>query len=245
MEGTMTIAQPLVLAVDDDAGILRLVQLELEAQGLRVHTAQSGPESIAKAEEEKPDVAVVDLRMPVMDGIETMKKLREGASIPAILLTGLSGTADTISGLNHGADDYLAKPFNPSELGARVRAVLRRTAASEDVKVVNCANGVAIDLVRRLVRRDGEILSLTRSEWMLLEHLARNPGKVILSSDLLSSVWGSEYREELQYLRVWISRLRAKLEKEPGDPQIIKTFSNVGYKLQALQDQPGQPAQAP
>ncbi|SRR6266545_1012999 len=232
----MTATQPLVLAVDDDAGILRLLQLELESQGLRVRTAQSGAESIALAAEEKPDVAVVDLRMPQMDGIETMNKLRESASIPVILLTGMSGTADTISGLNHGADDYVSKPFNPSELGARVRAVLRRTAAPEEAKTVTCANGVSIDLVRRLVRRDGEILSLTRTEWMLLEHLANNPGKVILSRDLLSAVWGPEYREELQYLRVWISRLRAKLEQDPGEPQIIKTFSNVGYKLIPLEE---------
>lgn len=232
----MTATQPLVLAVDDDVGILRLVQLELESQGLRVKTALSGAESIALAAEEKPDVAVVDLRMPQMDGIETMDKLREAAAIPVILLTAMGGTADTISGLNRGADDYVSKPFNPSELSARVRAVLRRTAAPEEARTVACANGVSIDLVRRLVRRDDEILSLTRTEWMLLEHLAQNPGKVILSRDLLSAVWGMEYREELQYLRVWISRLRGKLESDPGDPQIIKTFSNVGYKLAALEE---------
>ncbi len=232
----MSIEQPLVLAVDDDAGILRLLQLELESQGLRVKTAQSGEESIRLATEETPDVAVVDLRMPRMDGIETMNRLRETASIPVILLTGMSGTADMISGLNHGADDYVAKPFNPSELGARVRAVLRRSSVSEDTKVVNCANNVSIDLVRRLVRKNGEILSLTRTEWMLLEHLAGNPGKVILNRDLLSAVWGPEYREELQYLRVWISRLRAKLEKGEGETEIIKTFSNVGYKLLPLEE---------
>jgi DNA-binding response OmpR family regulator len=234
--------QPLVLAVDDDAGMLRLLRTELEFQGLRVRTAMSGEESVLIAADEKPDLALVDLLMPAMDGIQTMTRLRETNPMPVILLTGMGRTEDMIRGLNHGADDYIAKPFNPDELGARVRAVLRRASAPEEVRMVECANNVSIDLSRRLVRKDGQILSLTRAEWMLLEYLAGNAGKVILSRDLLSAVWGTEYREELQYLRVWISRLRSKLEKEPGDPQIIKTFSNVGYKLEAQTPQTPFPA---
>jgi two-component system KDP operon response regulator KdpE len=225
--------QPLVLAVDDDAGMLRLLRMELEYQGLRVCTASSGEESVAVATAEKPDVALVDLLMPKMDGIQTMSRLREANPMPVILLTGMGRSEDVIRGLNNGADDYIAKPFNPDELGARVRAVLRRAGAPEENRTVVCDNGVSIDLKRRLVRKQGELVSLTRTEWMLLEHLASNPGKVILSRDLLGSVWGPEYREELQYLRVWVSRLRAKLEREPGEPRIIKTFSNVGYKLEA------------
>jgi two-component system KDP operon response regulator KdpE len=227
--------QPLVLAVDDDAGILRLLRMELEYQGLRVCTANSGEESVVMAVAEKPDLALVDLVMPKMDGIQTMTRLREANPMPVILLTGLGRSEDVVRGLNNGADDYIAKPFNPDELGARVRAVLRRAAAPEESRIVNCDNEVTIDLTRRLVRKQGDLVSLTRTEWMLLEHLASNPGKVILSRDLLSSVWGTEYREELQYLRVWVSRLRAKLEREPGDPQIIKTFSNVGYKLETCE----------
>jgi two-component system KDP operon response regulator KdpE len=133
-----------------------------------------------------------------------------------------------------GADDYLVKPFNPEELSARVRAVLRRgfrpTAGSENI--VRVAN-VEIDLNRRLVKKGGEVVSLTRTEWMLLQHLAANAGKVMLNTELLSKVWGPEYRDDLQYLRVWVSRLRSKLEPDPSNPTIIKTLQGIGYLLDA------------
>ena len=223
--------EPLVLAVDDEAGVLRLIKLELTTQGFRVITAGGGEEALRMAEEQRPDIALLDIVMPDMTGLEVMRKLRERTTIPIILLTAKGGDADKVRGLELGADDYLAKPFSPEELSARVRAVLRRTIGSSSTENIVRVNNIEIDLNRRLVKRDGEIVTLTRTEWLLLQVLASNPGKIMLNPELLSKVWGPEYRDDLQYLRVWVSRLRRKLEAEPSKPQLIKTFQGIGYML--------------
>jgi two-component system, OmpR family, KDP operon response regulator KdpE len=220
---------PLVLAVDDEPGILRLIKLELSTQGYRVVTASGGEEAIATAEEQRPDIALLDIVMPEMNGLELMARLRERSSLPIILLTAKGGEADKVRGLEMGADDYIAKPFSPDELSARVRAVLRRVVNGAAEDPVVHAGAVEIDLNRRLVKREGDLVSLTRTEWMLLQHLASSPGKVMLNAELLTKVWGPEYRGDLQYLRVWISRLRKKLEADPSQPEIIKTFQGIGY----------------
>jgi two-component system KDP operon response regulator KdpE len=225
--------EPLVMAVDDEAGILRLIKLELSTQGFRVITASSGEEALRTAEEQRPDIALLDIVMPEMTGLEVMRRLRERSAIPIILLTAKGGEADKVRGLELGADDYLAKPFSPDELSARVRAVLRRSTGSSNPENVVRADDVEIDLNRRLVRRGGELVALTRTEWMLLQHLASNPGKIMLNAELLSRVWGPEYRDDLQYLRVWISRLRRKLEQSPSQPKLIKTFQGIGYMFVA------------
>jgi len=222
---------PMVMAVDDEPGILRLIKLELSTQGFRVVTAASGEEALRSVEEHRPDIAVLDIVMPDMSGLELMRRLRERTPIPVILLTAKGSEADKVKGLELGADDYLAKPFSPDELSARVRAVLRRSTGSSSPDNVVTIGNVAIDLNRRLATRDGEILSLTRTEWMLLQHLAANAGKIMLNAELLSKVWGPEYRDDLQYLRVWVSRLRRKLEEDPSEPQIIRTFQGIGYML--------------
>jgi two-component system KDP operon response regulator KdpE len=226
--------EPLILAVDDEAGILRLIKLELSSQGFRVIVANDGEEALRLAEQQRPDIVILDIVMPDMSGLEVMRRLRERTSIPIILLTAKDHDEDKVRGLELGADDYLVKPFNPEELSARVRAVLRRgfrpsTGAENVVRV----NNVEIDLNRRLVKKDGEVVSLTRTEWMLLQHLAANAGKVMLNTELLSKVWGPEYRDDLQYLRVWVSRLRSKLEPDPANPSIIKTLQGIGYLLDA------------
>jgi two-component system KDP operon response regulator KdpE len=187
---------------------------------------------VAASHDGRIDLLVTDVVMPDMSGLEVMRRLRERTSIPIILLTAKDHDEDKVRGLELGADDYLVKPFNPEELSARVRAVLRRgfrpsTGAENVVRVSN----VEIDLNRRLVKRDGEIVSLTRTEWMLLQHLAANAGKVMLNTELLSKVWGPEYRDDLQYLRVWVSRVRRKLGAAPGEPGPIKTFQGIGYVL--------------
>jgi DNA-binding response OmpR family regulator len=224
-------AEPLVLAVDDEAGILRLIKLELTTQGFRVVTAESGEEALRTAEEQRPDIALLDIVMPEMTGLEVMRKLRERTTIPVILLTAKGSDADKVRGLEMGADDYIAKPFSPEELSARVRSVLRRTVGSSSTENVVHVDNIEIDLNRRLVKRDGELVVLTRTEWMLLQHLAANAGKIMLNTELLSKVWGPEYRDDLQYLRVWVSRLRRKLETDPSKPQLIKTFQGIGYML--------------
>jgi two-component system KDP operon response regulator KdpE len=186
------------------------------------------------AEQQRPDIVILDIVMPEMSGLEVMRRLRERTSVPVILLTAKDHDEDKVRGLEMGADDYLVKPFNPEELSARVRAVLRRgfrpqVGAENIVRVAN----VEIDLNRRLVKKEGEVVSLTRTEWMLLQHLAANAGKVMLNTELLSKVWGPEYRDDLQYLRVWVSRLRSKLEPDPSNPTIIKTLQGIGYLLDA------------
>jgi two-component system KDP operon response regulator KdpE len=217
------------MAVDDEPGILRLIKLELTTQGFRVVTAENGEEALTVAEEHRPDIALLDIVMPEMTGLELMRRLRERSPLPIILLTAKGGEADKVRGLELGADDYIAKPFSPDELSARVRAVLRRAVGGSAAENIVHSGNIEVDLNRRLVKRNGELVSLTRTEWMLLQHLASFPGKVMLNSELLSKVWGPEYRDDLQYLRVWVSRLRKKLEEEPSSPRLIKTFQGIGY----------------
>jgi len=222
-------ADPLVLAVDDEAGILRLIKLELSTQGFRVVTAENGDSALRMAEEHRPDIVLLDIVMPDMTGLEVMRRLRERTNTPVILLTAKGSDADKVRGLEMGADDYLAKPFSPEELSARVRAVLRRAVGSSGLENIVRAGEVEVDLNRRLVKRNGELVTLTRTEWMLLQHLAANAGKIMLNAELLSKVWGPEYRDDLQYLRVWVSRLRRKLEADRSNPKMIKTFPGIGY----------------
>ena len=224
--------EPLVLAVDDEPGVLRLIKLELSTQGLRVITATDGEEGLRMAEQQRPDLIVLDIMMPDISGLEVMRRLRERSSVPIILLTAKDHDQDKVRGLDLGADDYLIKPFNPEELSARVRAVLRRgiRPADGEENIITIGD-VEIDLSRRLVKKEGEVVSLTRTEWMLLQQLAANAGKVMLNTELLSKVWGPEYRDDLQYLRVWVSRLRGKLENEPSKPRLIKTLQGIGYLL--------------
>ncbi|MGI8926693.1 MAG: response regulator [Tepidiformaceae bacterium] len=230
-------SEPLVLAVDDESGILRLVKLELTAQGLRVITASNGEDALRLAEEQRPDVVLLDVVMPEITGYEVMRRLRERSNVPVILVTAKDKDSDKVRGLELGADDYVVKPFSPEELGARIRAVLRRAIGQDTERVVR-AGELEIDLTRRLVKRSGELVSLTRTEWLLLQHLAANAGKVMLNAELLSKVWGPEYRDDLQYLRVWVSRLRHKLELEPGNPVIIKTLQGIGYMFEAEEPEP-------
>ncbi len=224
--------EPVVLAVDDELGILRLIKLELSAQGFRVLTASNGKDAMELAESIRPDIVLLDVVMPEMTGHELLTALRERWPVPVILVTARDREIDKVRGLELGADDYIVKPFGADEMGARIRAVLRRTAGIAADHVVR-AGDLKVDLSRRLVFRGEQQIPVTRTEWQLLQHLAANAGKVILSGELLSKVWGPEYRDDLQYLRVWVSRLRQKLELEPGEPKIIKTLPGIGYMFQA------------
>jgi two-component system KDP operon response regulator KdpE len=223
--------QPLVLVADDEPRITKLVSMALTGEGFRVVTAASGEEALAKAEDVRPDIVLLDIVMPDLDGIEVMRQLRERRPVPVILLTAKGSTADKAKGLDLGADDYVAKPFDLDELAARVRAVLRRAAGAATQGGVITFDDVEIDLERRRVSRQGELVQLSRTEWLLLQHLAANAGKVVLHTELLTKVWGPEYRDDLQYLRVWVSRVRRKLGARPGEPGRIKTFQGIGYLL--------------
>jgi two-component system KDP operon response regulator KdpE len=225
----LLLSEPLILAVDDDGGVLRLLTVELQAQGFRVITTDSPARALALAASEEPDLALIDVVMPAMSGIDLMKRIQAHRRIPIILVTGRDRAADRVHGLEAGADDYVVKPFGPEELGARIRAVLRRGAHTPRELPPISAGGLDVYLGRRLVTRDGRPVTLTRSEWLLLQYLVRNSGRVLLYEDILENVWGPDYRTDSQYLRVWISRLRAKLESNPNRPDVIRTHLGMGY----------------
>ena len=222
---------PLVLVADDEPRITKLVSIALSEEGLRVITASNGTEAIQKADEYRPDIVLLDIVMPDLDGIEVMRLIREQRPVPVILLTAKGSTADKAKGLDLGADDYIAKPFHPDELAARVRAVLRRSTGAAPGAGIVAFDDIEIDLERRMVTRAGELVQLSRTEWLLLQHLAANADKVVLHTELLTKVWGPEYRDDLQYLRVWVSRVRRKLGSQPGEPGRIRTFQGIGYLL--------------
>jgi DNA-binding response OmpR family regulator len=226
-----------VLVVDDEVRITKFLELKLKATGYEVYTAHSGLEALAQVQAQEPDLIVLDINMPGKDGFETLKQIRAGSSVPVIMLSAREANTDKVKGLQMGADDYLAKPFNPDELIARIEAVNRRTAPSENrifVDSITMGN-VTVNIKNHMVFVDGKEIRLTRIEWLLLCELARNLGKLMLYGDLLSRVWGPEYRDDVQILRTWISRLRRKIEKDPDNPVLIRTIPKTGYII----DQPG------
>ena len=224
--------QSLILVVDDDPSILNLVRLELSDHGHRVLTAGNGTDALSLAQELSPDLVVLDLMLPDISGMEVMRRLRGQSTVSVIMLTARGADAEKVRALNSGADDYVAKPFSPEELSARVSAVLRRARPlPPGEKLIVRLGDLRIDLERRLALRGEEIVPLTRTEWNLLQVLAENVGKVMPSADLLSRVWGPEYRDDTHYLRVWVSRLRGKLQSEPLPESYIRTFPGVGYML--------------
>lgn len=225
----------LILVVDDEPAIVRLVKATLQNEGYGVATASRGEEALEFLNEQRPDLIVLDLMMPGIDGIETLRRIRSETQVPVIMLTARSADADKLRGLESGADDYVTKPFNPDELVARVAAVLRRSGslAPSGGRTVLRYPGVEIDLERRRVLVDGEEVRLSKTEWELLAQLAGNAGRVLLHAELLIRIWGPEFRDESHYLRTWVSRVRAKIETNPDNASIITTFPGLGYRLEA------------
>jgi len=225
-----------ILVVDDEERILNFLRSKLKASGYEVLTASNGVEALEQAQGQEPDLIVLDVLMPKMDGFETLKELRSFSAVPVIILSARGADTDKIKGLALGADDYLLKPFNPDELVARVEAVRRRFEPAERRKISDLLSlgDVSIDFKRRSVMVRCEEKYLTRIEWLLLSELARNVGRFMLYEELLTRVWGPEYRDDVQLLRTWISRLRYKLESDPNDPRLIRTIPKTGYII----DQP-------
>ncbi len=225
--------KPTVLVVDDEPRILRFVRAELESAGFRVVTASEGSSALEAVETEVPDLVVLDVIMPGMDGFEVLRRLRGRRAVPVILLTARGNDADKVRGLDLGADDYLTKPFSPDELSARIRAVLRRTSsATKSPTAARFEVGeLMVDFDRRKVVVGGKAVQMSRTEWQLLQQLALNAGKVMLHEELLVRTWGPEYREDVEYLRVWVSRLRRKIEGDPAHPAYLRTVPGVGYVL--------------
>lgn len=225
----------LILVVDDEPSIIRLVRAELQSEGYTVISVANGEEALGRLEDDRPDLIVLDLMMPGMDGFETLRWIRTESQVPVIMLTARSSDADKLRGLQSGADDYLTKPFNPEELTARVAVVLRRSSGGVPVggQSLLCYPGLAIDLERRQVTVGGDECRLSRTEWELLAQLAGNAGRVMLHGELLSRIWGPEFRDEVRYLRMWVSRLRAKLEPGAEGASLITTFPGIGYRFEA------------
>jgi two-component system KDP operon response regulator KdpE len=223
-----------ILVVDDDPLIVRLVRMHLDKAGYRVLVAMDGEQALDVCASELPDLVILDLMLPRKDGYEVCRAIREFSLVPVVMLTAKGEQVDKLRGFEMGADDYLTKPFAPAELMARVQAVLRRSrqgAAPAAAAVVRCGP-IAIDFVRRRVTVDGEPVRLTPTEFKLLQQLAVNAGKVLSHTDLLTTVWGPEYRDDRDYLWAYVRHLRRKLEPNPDQPILIRSEPGVGYVLE-------------
>jgi two-component system KDP operon response regulator KdpE len=224
--------QPHILVIDDEPQILRALKTILRERDFRVTTAGSGEEGLALAAAEPPDLIVLDLTLPKMDGIEVCARLREWTQLPILVLSVRGGERDKVAALDAGADDYLTKPFGIEELLARIRVGLRHAAlAKGSPSVVITSGPVVIDLSTRQVTLDGAAVRLTPTEYRLLAYLAGHAGRVLTHQTLLANVWGDEYRGHTEYLRVYMRQLRKKLEPDPDDPQILLTEPGIGYRF--------------
>ena len=222
-----------ILIVDDEVSILKFLRSNLEDRGYTAISATNGEEALHIIERELPDLIILDVMMPKMDGFEVCRQLREWSQIPIIMLSARGDEKDKVKCLDLGADDYIVKPFGANELMARVSAVLRRTrTAGISTTKPSITNGdLVINFAKRQVTRAGTEVKLTPTEYSLLQELAVNSGKVLTHTHLLKRVWGSEYQDEREYLHVFVRRLRSKLESDPNNPKYILTVSGVGYQF--------------
>ena len=222
-----------ILVVDDEERMVRFIRLNLEHDGFQVVEAYRGAMAIQRLRDTLPDLILLDVMMPDLDGFEVLKMIREISSVPVIMLTAKGEEDDRVRGLELGADDYVTKPFSPRELVSRVRAVLRRndTATGGMRGLIQVDDRLKIDFDRREIWVEGQLVKLRPTEYRLLYHLVQNAGWVVTHDQLLAKVWGYEYRDEPHYVRLYINYLRQKLEKDPANPQYILTERGVGYRF--------------
>jgi two-component system, OmpR family, KDP operon response regulator KdpE len=222
-----------VLVVDDEPRLVQFMRMNLELEGCQVLTASNGREAVDRVREDLPDAVLLDVMMPQMDGFEALKRIRTFSQVPVLILTARSDEEDRIKGLELGADDYINKPFSHRELVSRIRAVLRRYNAPPPTpqSQIVVDDRLTIDFAHRAVLLNGERINLRPTEYRLLYHLATNAGYVMTHEQLLSRVWGPEYRDETHYLRLYITYLRQKLEADPANPRYIVTERGVGYRF--------------
>ena len=219
-----------VLVVDDDPHLLKALRITLQAHGYAVETAADGGTALRAASHRPPDLMVLDLGLPDLDGAEVLRELRRWSSLPVLVLSARHGSSDKVDALDAGADDYITKPFGLDELLARLRALLRRVPEPESAPTV-AASSFTVDLAQRRVSRDGDTVRLTPTEWNILELLVRNAGKLVSQQQLLTQVWGQAYAKETQYLRVYLAQLRRKLEQDPAKPRHLHTEAGMGYRF--------------
>jgi two-component system KDP operon response regulator KdpE len=222
-----------ILIADDDPQILRALRVTLGSQGHEILTAADGKETIAAASKHPPDLLILDLGMPHLDGMEVIRAVRGWSQLPILVVSGRTDAADKVDALDAGADDYVTKPFAIDELLARVRALTRRSPATVSQPVVRLS-GVTIDLAAHVVTREGQRnpIRLTPTEWKILELLVRNPHRLLTHADLFTEIWGTPNVHETGYLRLYIGQLRKKLEPYPSRPQHILTETGMGYRFE-------------
>ncbi len=223
-----------ILVVDDEERMVRFIRLNLEHDGFYVLEANNGVGAINSMRDSIPDLILLDIMLPDLDGFEVLRLIREVNTVPVIMLTAKGEEEDRIKGLELGADDYVTKPFSPRELVSRVKAVLRRTEAAGGVgsqPIIEIDDRLRIDFSRREVWVENEIVKLRPTEYRLLYHLVQNAGWVLTYDQILSKVWGYEYRDESHYVRLYVNYLRQKLEEDPSNPKYILTERGIGYRF--------------
>ncbi len=223
---------PVVLVIDDEIQIRRLLRVTLEGNGYKVFEAATGQEGLVEAAQRRPDIVVLDLGLPDMDGLAVLQRLREWSEAPVVVLSVREGEEDKVAALDRGADDYVNKPFNTAELLARLRAARRRSMPAADNAVFQ-SGPLQVDLSSRLVTVKGREVKLTPTEYSLLRLLVRNAGKVVTHRQILKEVWGPSYGEQTHYLRVYMAHLREKLETDASRPELLLTEAGIGYRLKA------------
>jgi two-component system KDP operon response regulator KdpE len=220
-----------ILIVDDEIQIRRALDINLRAHGYEVALAETGEEALTEAAARLPDLVLLDLGLPGMDGVDVIRGLRVWTSIPIIILSARHTDASKVAALDAGADDYITKPFSINELLARLRASLRRHSPAPEEPVVETAD-FAVDMVNHRVTRAGELVHLTPTEWQIVERLVRHPGRLVTQRQLLKDVWGPTYENETNYLRVHLAAIRRKLEPDPGQPRYFITEPGIGYRFE-------------
>jgi two-component system KDP operon response regulator KdpE len=225
---------PRVLVVDDEVQIRRFLRIALEANGYRVYEAAAGRDAIQEAARLRPDLVILDMGLPDIEGLEVLERLREWSPTPVIILSVRDADRDKVAALDAGADDYLTKPFSLEELMARMRAAQRHALPGPQPLVFSGA-GVKVDLAHRQVTKNDETVRLTPTEYALLRLLVQHAGKVLTHKQILKEVWGPDYVDETHYLRVYFAQLRQKLEDDPALPRLILTEPGVGYRLAILE----------
>ncbi|MEV5710598.1 response regulator [Actinoallomurus sp. NPDC052274] len=220
-----------VLVVDDEPQIVRALRINLRARGYEVDSAPDGRTALDLAARRRPDVVVLDLGLPDMEGAEVIKGLRGWTSVPIIVLSARHASEEKVETLDVGADDYVTKPFGMDELLARLRAAVRRAAPAEEAAVI-VTDDFTVDLAAKKVGRDGADVRLTPTEWHVLEVLVRNAGRLVSQQQLLREVWGPAYENETGYLRVYLAQLRRKLERDPSRPRHLITEPGMGYRFE-------------
>jgi two-component system KDP operon response regulator KdpE len=223
-----------VLVVDDEPRMIGFIRMNLELEGFQVIEATDGIRALEAIRTQLPDIVLLDVMMPNLDGFETLRMLREFSNLPVIMLTAKGEEDDKVKGLELGADDYITKPFSPRELSSRIRAVLRRAesaAATPERAILKIDDRLSVDFNRRAVIVNGELIKLRPTEFRLLYHLIENAGWTVTHEQILAKVWGYEYRDETHYVRLYVNYLREKIEEDPAHPKYILTERGVGYRF--------------